>query len=299
VAALGMDGNFVVFEQTKIWVLNGDGLDPTGGGTPFSGPTIVSAAVGCRDPNSVVLLPIGILFKSYKGWYLLDRSLGLSYIGQMVEAYNADVMTAATIKPNTTEIILLSSSGTTLLADYQLIQGHPDESGDPPELLFSTFTNHAGNDAILFQGTYYYLRTNANVYVDNPGNYHDNATSYLMSATTGFFKLNGVQGFQRLWKFLLEGFFPASSNCEVQISYLNQQGDGIASSVNETHLLPTASDLSQVKVYNQIQLCQGVQITIAETGTPSSGQAMALNAIDLELGIRKGAMRLGIGAATG
>jgi len=50
-------------------------------------PSLIPTDTGTINPRSIVLTPMGIMYQSEKGIYLLDRSLQVSYIGADVEAY--------------------------------------------------------------------------------------------------------------------------------------------------------------------------------------------------------------------
>ena len=83
-----IDDKIVVFEgDTDIHVIYGPGPDNTGAAGADGGFDVhhVSSDVGCDDPNSVVEVPQGVVFRSRRGFYLLDRGLQLQFIGGGIE----------------------------------------------------------------------------------------------------------------------------------------------------------------------------------------------------------------------
>lgn len=118
-----MDEKLILFEDNRIFSLTGQGPTPTGDQNDFSEPSLVTSDAGCIDPRSIVLIPIGILFQSNKGIYLLSRSLETKYIGAPVEAFNNQTITSAKLLQDQNQVRLLSSDGTTLVYDYFSING--------------------------------------------------------------------------------------------------------------------------------------------------------------------------------
>lgn len=319
VSMASMDGNLIVFAQTRIWVISGAGPDDAGNGA-FNLPQLVSSAVGCRDPFSVVLTPDGLIFKSSKGFYLLDRSLNAEEM-PAEEAFNSDVVTAATLIPNTTEIRFLSSSGTTQLYDYFYKE-------------WGSFTNHQGLDACIWNGVYCYLRTPSTVstpisiFQENPQPVNvlptDNGVAFPMVLTLNWIKgadiaatagnaAAAVQSFGRIWKSLWKGNFQGIMQVTNAYDYANSPQP------SDSHLIggvgsgswgsdPTwgsstpwggsgsTTAFYQFKCYNRNQLCEAIQLTIQDVAPYCY---WSLDALALEVGIRKGAYkRLGVGQST-
>jgi hypothetical protein len=279
VAAMAMDSNLVVFAQTRIWAVSGLGPDSTGQGQGFT-VTLVSSAIGCRDASSLALLPDGILFKSSKGWHLLGRDLQTRYVGLGVEAYNSDVCVSAQVIPNTTEVRCLCASGTTLLYDYQYSQ-------------WGTFTNHLGVDSIVYGGAYYYLPATGTPFLEAVGTYGDNGTGFGYLLTTAWLKPGALQGFGRIWDVYFQGFLPGTNPIQVTIAY-----DYNPTIVDTFTLNPTAGsgnvlpDQIQIRVRPSRQKCEAMQFTIQDTAPFwQFTKKIALNMLDLEMGVKKGGFK--------
>ena len=270
IAAMAMDSNLLVFGSHGIWAVAGSGPDSTGAGQAFQ-VQLVSSAAGCRDPGSLALTPDGIIFKSSKGFMLINRGLQVSYIGDAVTAYNADNVVAADVIPNTNEVRFLCRSGTTLLYDYQYQQWCPHSNN--------------GVDSIIFGGNYYVLTTAGLVLEEQAGVYADNGTAFFYSVTTAWLKPGAIQGFGRLWKVLLEGNFPSGIGVLVQIAY------DYNPSIVDSFTFTPGSALRQFRVFPSRQTCQAMRLSITDTGALSSSQKLALNSIDLEVGLRKGSFK--------
>jgi hypothetical protein len=283
VAAITMDSNLIVFGTKGIWAVNGLGLDPTGAGSPFT-VTLISSAVGLRDPGSLVLTPNGILFMSSKGIQLLDRGLQIArrsngtYWGSPVEAYNGLPIVSTQVIPDTTEIRFLGEAGSieSLLYDYQFDQ-------------WSISTN-SGVDSMIYEGNYYFLQENsALVFYEVSGLFSDNGTPFTWGFTTAWFKPSALQGFARIWKAFLQGSFPAGVGLSIGIAY--DYDPTIVDSFIYTPAGFAPESVSQIKIYPSRGPCESVQFTVVDTGTLNTQFKYFVNMLDLEIGVKKGSYK--------
>ena len=194
-----MDDVVYVFKAGAIFAFNGDGPFENGqsasGGlvSGFSASQLITSDVGCTDPSSIALTPLGLMFKSTKGIRLLTRSREVVPVGDPVEAYNAQAVRRATVMPDRTAVLFLTDDGLSLYYDYQFGQ-------------WSTFTNHEGYDAAVVSNTYYYLRADSIVFCETPGVHADGLARITLRLETAWLHMvEHLQGFQRFWKLLLLG----------------------------------------------------------------------------------------------
>lgn len=105
-----LDDKVVVFEENAIHVIYGPGPDDTGNAGRSGGFDVhhIAGKVGCNEPTSLAEVPQGLIFKSKRGFYLLDRSLKLTFIGAPVYdlSYNAGVK-SVTVVPEWAEVRFL------------------------------------------------------------------------------------------------------------------------------------------------------------------------------------------------
>lgn len=71
-----MNNSLIVFSSSKIFALN---CADAGSGLLGISQELLHESVGCIEPRSVVLTPLGIMFLSAKGYYLLGRSREAGY----------------------------------------------------------------------------------------------------------------------------------------------------------------------------------------------------------------------------
>jgi hypothetical protein len=309
-----MDGNTIFFQQNAVQFISGSGPTITGSGQAFSQAQLVasSTVVGCRDPGSIALTPGGLIFKSNQGWYLLNRSLQLVPIGKKVQAFNSDVCTSAVCVPNSTQVrCICGATGTTLLYDWFYDDWGP-------------FTPHNGWDACIGPGGAYTYVNSATgvVQSETQGIYADTTAGggFPMAAQTAWLKLNGISGFGAVWKVFLKGLFLGSQPYQIQIAYdynpkivdtfvfqlgasngvwggdSSPWGSGNVWGGGQAVLYP---DSYEIRIYPSRVHCTALQITVTEEPPYSTTRTWSLDAIDLEVGIRKGGRKVGITRSIG
>ena len=181
-----IDGVKIIFKHGAIYGLTGNGPlpNPQAGGE-WSTPQIITSDVGCVDQRSIVTTPVGLMFQSAKGIYLIDRGRNVTYVGAPVEAYNALAIVRATLIEDANQVRFLTAT-TTLLYDYLFGQ-------------WSTFTNHGGIDAVNANGLYHYLRTDGRVF-RQAATYADDNLQIPMVIETAWVRLGEArQGLQRIY----------------------------------------------------------------------------------------------------
>jgi hypothetical protein len=305
IALASMDSNLIVFQENQVWFIQGSGPDPTGGNGFFAAPQIVasSSKIGCRDVNSVVLQPNGVMFKSTQGFWLLGRDLSLKYVGAAVKTFNSDIVSSAVALASNSQINFLSASGMTLMYDWYYDS-------------WSTFSTNGTDSVIDESGTFNMITETGAVWVQTPGMFVDgDGTPVTMSIQTAWLKPGNVSGFQRVWKAFLEGQFFGSQPYLVQIAYnynptvvdtfILNAGSG-SSSIGtwggsstwgatiwgeDGGTATVYADQIQIRVYPSNQLCDAIQFTITDLTPVPASQTWSLNALDLELGIRRGGMK--------
>lgn len=295
-----MDDKLILFKENSIFYEFGNGPAPNGTNNDFINPQLITTDCGCTEAASVVTMPMGLMFKSAKGIYLLDRALQTKYIGAEVEGFNSSTVTSAQLIPNTNQVRFSLDNGTTILVyDYFVNQ-------------WSTFTRLNATDSVIFGDLYTYLDTEkATLFQETPGQYTDDGEMISMSFTTSWLSFVGMQGFQRVYKMLLLGdyfsphqlgiFLAYDFNPSViQSEYINTQAYlkstyGSPTGEVEGSTSPLGGQVSQqfqFRINPQVQKCQTIQVTIQEFPQTPYGQSMSLSGLAFEVGIKRGLYKL-------
>ena len=304
ITAIAVMGSYlIIFKRDAIYYINGTGPDNTGANNQYNGPIYITSTVGTDNPNSVVLTPNGLMFQSDKGIWMLNGNLETQYIGSPVESYTttnigtvANTVTSALCIPGTNQVRFTMSNDITLMYDYFYGQ-------------WATFTNTPAISSTVYQGLHTYLNIFGQVLQETPGIYLDISVPVVMSFTTSWIKLAGLQGYERFYHFLLLGNYISPHQLIVQIAYdynpapvqqsiitpLNYNapwgGDPTWGASTPWGGTPTLEQW-KVHVNNFGQKCQAFQITLTEAYNPifgnKAGAGLTLSNLNCVVGIKKG-----------
>ncbi len=293
-AISAMDDKLIVFKADAIYYITGTGPDNTGASNDFSDPIFITSAVGCANPNSIVLTPAGIMFQSDKGIWLLGRDLSTTYIGIDVQIYNSQTVASAQAIPGVNQVRFTLEDSMTLVYDYYYQQ-------------WGTFSNIQAVSSTLYQGYQTYLNVLGQVFQEAPNTYVDGSSPVLISLTTGWFNLAGLKGYERFYQMQLLGTYYTPFKLNVQMGYNYNSGLSQATIVTPDNQTPNwggdanwganpewggPGNVFSARVFPQIQKCESFQITITEIYDPSyniaAGQGLSLSGITLVVGAKRG-----------
>ncbi len=295
ITALGaMDDKLIIFKKDAIYYISGTGPDNTGANNLFSDPIFITSVVGCTNQQSIVNTPMGLIFQSDKGIWILDRSLSTNYIGSPVDtiALSASVLSSVLV-PGTNQIRFTLDNDQTLMYDYFYSQ-------------WSTFNGIPGISSCIQNNLHTYLDSIGRVFQETPGKYTDGDTPVLMHFTTGWLNLAGIAAYQRIYEFALTGDYLSPHLLELQVAYdfgyPTQQSTinptnftgvyGSDSLYGQTTPYGGPPTLEQWRVHTERQKCQTFQITLNEVYDPQYGTApgagFTLSAITCEVGVKRG-----------
>lgn len=266
-----MDDKLIFFCENGIFYVLGDGPSPNGTNNDFTYPQIITADTSCNNPNSMVILPIGLMFSSPKGIFLLDRSLQVSYIGALVRNFNTRDIVSATLLPRTTRVVFGFSGGSALMYDYLVQQ-------------WSELAEITAVDTTFYNGNFVYLQADGTFLEENLGNYSNNGSPVEMSFQTGWFSFANLQGFQRIKHFLLLLTAQNSTTLKIDCAY------NYDPTVQDSRIIPVAASSVplQYRIFNTTMKFQSMQITVTEIATSSTGGGLTLSGFMFYAGIKKG-----------
>lgn len=309
-----MDDKLIIFKKDAIYYLNGTGPDITGANSQYSQAIFITSTVGSTNPSSIVFIPNGLMFESDKGIWLLGRDLNTAYIGSPVE----DFTTSATVNsaqniPMTNQVRFTLSTGITLMYDYFFEQ-------------WGSFSNVQATSSTIYQSLHTILTSQFKVLQETPGVYLDASSPVLMSFTTAWINLAGLQGYQRAFFFYLIGKYVTPHKISLLIAYDYSPGPSQSTLISPTNYggvyggpnpdpnlgtdqsNPYGEDptfggtahiddlargaVEQWRIFLAKQKCQSFQITLNEIYDPTfkiaPGQGLTLSGLNLVYGIKKG-----------
>ena len=294
-ALSAMDDKLIVFKRNAIYYITGTGPDNTGANNDFSNPVFITSAVGCDSPSSIVLMQNGLMFQTAgKGIWLLGRDLSTTYIGAPVESYNGETVLSAQSIPGTNQVRFILGNNVTLVYDYFVGQ-------------WGTFNNISAISSTLYQNMHTYLNSYLQVFQEKQGTYFDGANPVLMSFSTSWISMAGLQGFERFYEMLLLGnyFTPFKLNVELAYDYNSSPTqstivtpDNYAGAWGGTPVWGSGGGWGgtgqpfEARIFPQIQKCETFQVSVNElydaTYGTVPGQGLALSGMNLLIGAKKG-----------
>jgi hypothetical protein len=280
IAISSMDEKLVIFDSSRPYAMIGDGANDAGTGATFTTPQPIPAETGASQSKGVLSTPMGVICKTPKGLYLLDRAMNFKYFGADVEKYNPQTLTAASLMTDTSQIRILTSSGLALVFDLTFGQ-------------WSTFTNHAGYAADIWQGKYTYVRTDGKIFQESSSRL-DGATPYKLLAQTAWLALAGIQGFQRVRRFAMLGDYVngGSNGHGVQVSAAYDFNSTFQAPVPYSFGNASSAGVFQYREHLPIQKCDTISLLIEEVTTGDSLESVSLTDMSFEAAVKGGLNRL-------
>jgi len=236
--------------------------------------------------------PVGIMFKTAKGIYLIDRSLQAQYVGAPVEAYNDETITSSLLLNDKNQVRFTLSGGKTLVYDYLVQQ-------------WGAFTNQQAFDSLIWQGASTMLRQNGRVLKETAGVWTDAGSPYSLKVTTAWMTFANIQGFQRVRRAQILGAWKSPHNLAVDV-YVDFN-DTVVQSMTVTPQLPQVYggvspygaglyggefQLYQWRIDLARQKNQAVKFTIRDLPTATAGEGMSLSSIAFEVGAKQGVAKV-------
>lgn len=297
---LTMDDKLLIFEKDATLYMTGDGPNNLLQQDSFTNPELIASDIGSLNPDSAVLTPNGIMFKSRKGIWQVSRGLSLEYVGARVEQFNDSTITSADIVGELNQIRFTTSEELALVYNYNLDK-------------WATFTNHGAKSAVVLGNDYYYLREDGLLYKENRNTFSDASSPIKFRMETGWLSFNQLQGFQRVYCALILGTYKSAHKLRVKVAYnfvdayVQEQiidvtdfvdttayGDyspyGDPSTVNYGGNLD--GSLYQLRIDMERQKCQSIKILI-EDAQDQVGEGLTLSAITLKVGAKQGEFKMG------
>ena len=179
----------VVFQERAVHILPGEGFDNLGGGQNLGPPRRISSDVGAVSQESLAVMPQGILFKSAKGWYMLNRGFTVDYIGGQVDAFDDDTVLAVQVMEEQHQARVLTNARM-LVWDWIAQQ-------------WAEWTISDGIHSIMWGGDHLYLSSGNTVQKQRDD--FEGAHEYQLDIETAWIKLAGLQGFKRVRRYAILG----------------------------------------------------------------------------------------------
>ncbi len=271
-----LNETLIVFKETSIYALSGLGYDNIGGGQNYGPPRILASDVGAVSAESVVLTADGLIFKSNKGWYLLNRGWSASYIGAPISDYDSDTVVAVHALDHKHQVRCLTTSRL---------------------LVFDTLVNQwaewsvsNGLHATIFGGEYYYVSEDTVLVEETTYT----ALDYGIDVETPWIKLADLQGTGRVRALQLLGEYRSTHHLRVRVAY-----DYDTTWIDDKYWEPSPTTVGgplQFRHGPARQSVQAIKFRFTAVSATShlaapAGEALKLVGLGLEVGTKRGLWR--------
>ena len=297
-----MDGRLFIFKDTSVLYTIGDGPAVDGSNSDLIQPQLVTTDVGCTQPRSIVLGPNGLMFKSDKGIYLLDRKLQVSYIGSPVEKFNSNTITSAILLEKVNEIRFTTLEGEVLVYNYL-------------SDAWSWFTNLPSVAACIWKNTYTMLLSDGRVFTESVNHkkivQSGMSTAIIQKISSPWIRVQDKQAWEKVYETLILGVYKTQHQVQVSFyyDYENYASDvyilnPLAESQYNLNTRPTNADIeSGVATDGVYQLlvdmvrknCQSFRVEIEDIPLDienNTGESFALSNLSVTFGAKKGPVKV-------
>jgi hypothetical protein len=270
----------VVFRESATYTLLNDGFGNTGSGQNYVARK-VPGELGAVNHASIAEIDRGLVFKSAKGWQLLNRGFSIDYIGGQVADYDSETPLAANVMKGQFQLRILTSSRMLLL----------DTLGGQ----WGEWSISDGRDACLWNAVH--------VYLSSTGPKQQQSTyataDYGLDVETAWIKVADLQGFGKVRWFAVLGEYISAHKLRVRVARdYWKDGDGVYFDDKTWTPSPAvAGGPLEVRHGPSIKSVVAIKIRLTAVSTvnnitPPAGGALKLTGLALEIGFKRGINRL-------
>lgn len=308
-----LDDDLIIFTRDGIYALSGTGPDAlggsTGGATAQYSLQVLHKGTGCIEPRSIVEVPQGIMFQSYKGITLLDRGKELDFIsaGSPVEdlVRTAGNVRAAAYLPDRWTVVFVANQNVTdtpllLKWDFyhRMWSTAPLEPPNATAWLSSTAGGVAwrGNErdasmAVACQGGLLIERgkDDATPYQDE--NDAGGAEEICMDIETGWINVAGIAGIKRVREIGVQTeVVGTAQTMQFQIHYDDDGSYSLASP--ETKQLTSCP--AYVRLRPRQQRMSAFRLRIVEPSGVAASENRKIVSFSIRIAVKKGLRKVAV-----
>ena len=324
VAFAELDEKLIILCERKLYLVTGSGPSTGGLNSQYSEPIEIQSDAGCSEARSVLSMPLGVIYKSQKGWRLIGRDLAVTNIADGVQAYNWQNVTSAVLLEDRQECRFTSSESTAAQLIY-CYRGNGQWA-----IAYLAGGAYGPTDAVWWPARYAattsgatpgygYVHTSLTEGFNGDSGSQTDATQNLFSSINKFLrsswlKLNSIGGYQRArWLYLTmtcraEGGAGGVIDSTLTVGLAFDDVElGNTSNVNYAVTVPMstfatsalrATGIIDLRHKLEHQKCKSVQIVIGEDNAVTNS-ILGLQAVTLNVGVKRGTNKLPAAQGTG
>ena len=275
-----MNETLVVFKERAIYELPGDGFTNGSEGQNYGPARVIATDVGAVGHEAVAMTPNGLVFKSAKGWFSLDRGRNAQYIGGPITDYDVEPVVAVHALEGKHEIRVLTN---VRMLVFDLIAQQWGER------TLET-NNETCVTATVWNGTHLYMDLET-AFVEQTTLADLADGLYGLDVETGWIKLADLLGGGRIRQLQVLGEYRSAHRLRIRIAY-----DYKVAYVDDRYWTPSPTvvgDELNVRVGPSRQQCRAIKIRLTaehavDDDLPPTGEALKLTGLAFEVGLRTG-----------
>lgn len=297
-AIASLDEKWIAFKSKLFFAVVGDGPNDLGVDSTYSDPQEIQSDTGITEPRSILGCSIGVIYKTVRGWYLLDRKLNSVFIGGDVLRFNSSVVTGSLLVASRNQARFFHKDGTTLIFDYLNSQ-------------WSVRTNQSAQGACLWKGKQVYVDPDCQALYQDSSQWLEGGSLVEPKFTTSWMALGQIQGFQRIYRAQFFGELRSRHTIRIRVGFdydpawkdvfemdstdaqiVDQLTDAsYFQSIEELGGIPKPNLKYEVRPY--IQLCEAIRFEITILNTEGTNLELArISGMALVVGVKRGTKRL-------
>jgi hypothetical protein len=267
--ALGfLQETLVCFQETACFALPNDGFNNDGSGTNYGPGRLISSDIGAVSQEAVAFTPLGLFFKSAKGWYVMADWGAPRYVGQAVADFDSDEVKSIVVVESQHQVRVVTDQRM-LMWDYAVNE-------------WSEWPLDDGLDAVLWQGQHV-IATDAGVFMQA-----ETPAGVQLDLEMGWIK---TSEYQRIWELQILGEFRSACRLRVRLSRDHQEGTYFQDKI-WTVTPTTVGGPLRLRHRPSIQQCQALKVRLtvlhATLDQAPVGEGVRLTGIALEYGQQPG-----------
>lgn len=279
-----LDDKLIIFKEKKVYYMAGDGANDLGQGSSFTLPTLIATDVGCISHNSIVKTPHGLMFKSQKGIYLLDRALQLTYIGKEVEDYNSETTMNGLLLSKDNQVRFTLKSGYTLVYDYLFNR-------------WTAFSQYGGDRSTIWKDKFARVDNTGRTYVENKALWVDSGStveSYSPTVTTKWLQVKDIQNYSRIYRLAILADLKSKHTLNYKIYYDYDLTNYDEYNFDSSNIAGAQYDdtVYQPIIHLKRQKCDAMMVELTVVPVGESEECLELVDMSFTVGLKEGLQKV-------
>jgi hypothetical protein len=191
----------VCFQEHAVFALPNDGFLNNGTGANYGPGRLITSDIGAVSQEAVAFTPLGILFKSAKGWYLMSDWGAPRFVGAAVAEFDADVVRSIVVVESQHQVRVLTDQRM-LVWDYQANGGRGE---------WAEWPMVDGVDGVMWQGRHVIIVNSDDIQMEE-GAF---GSPVQLDVESPWIKLADLQGYVKIWYLMVLG--RVLSDCRLRI----------------------------------------------------------------------------------